>query len=189
MKKFFKKQWPLVGLGVLLILVAFYLVNSGQEGLHNPVFSSIEVGDGLKLKDIHYTQNDPDRRVKWVLDAEEVRFSSDKKAVSFRDFRLNVEPENRPSFRLKGKNGDYSRETGEINLWGDLEGISANGYRFTGDHVLIDEKSGHLRTDRAVTISGPFFSVAGKGLFVDLEKETLKIISNVTTIIDKEPLI
>jgi len=189
MKTLLKKHWPLIGLGALLVLVSFYLIRSGKEIVRGPMVRNIISGEGLSLKDIHYTQDDPDRGFKWVLDAKEVKFSEDRSNITFIEFRLKVEPENRPSFKLKGKRGDYSRDSGEINLWGELEGLSENGYRITTEYMLINEKKGQLRTDKPVKISGPFFTVTGRGLFVDMEKEKLKIFSDVTTIIDKESML
>ncbi len=189
MRAFLKRHWPLVGLGVLLALVASYLLKSGKDLLEESGLKEIMAGEGLKLQDVHYTQDDPDKAVKWILDAKEVRFSGDRKTFSFNDFRLRVEPEDRPVLKLMGKRGDYQGDSGDIKLWGDLEGYSENGYKITTDHVLINEKDGSLRTDMPVKIVGPFFSVAGRGLFVDLKKKTLKILSDTVAIIDREAFI
>ena len=189
MKSSLKRQWPLIGLGLVVALVAFYLIRSGKEYAQRSFLWEAIPGDGAKLKDIHYTQDDPDKGLKWVLDAREVRFSEDKRSILFRDFHLKVEPENRPYFELNGKKGDYSRDSGEINVWGNLEGFSGNGYRIVTEHLLINEKRGHVSTEKPVKIFGPFFSVAGQGLFVDLEKERLRILSDVTTILDQGSLI
>ena len=187
MKSFLKRQWPLIGLGLMLASVAFYLLKSGKELIHEPLVKAIISGGGVKLKDIQYVQDDPDKGLKWVLDAREVRLSEDKKSIH--DFHLKVEPQNRPFFKLKGSRGDYSRDTGEINLWGNLEGFSDNGYKILTDHLLISETSGHVSTDKPVKIFGPFFSVTGQGLFVDLVKERLQILSDVVTHLDQVPLI
>ena len=184
-----KRQWPLIGLGTLLALVAFYLIISGKEIIQEPFLREVIPTEGLKLRDIHYTHDDSDEALKWILDAREVRFSGDKRRIFFHDFRIRLEPENRVPFELKGKKGDYYRDSGDINLWGNLEGHSGDGYSFTTQHVLINEKSGHLSTDGKVKISGPFFSVEGRGLFLDMEKERLKILSDVTTVIEKKSLI
>ena len=189
MKGFLKKQWPLLGLGAVLVLVSFYLIRSGKEIIKKPILNEI-ASQGVNLKDIHYVHDDQDEGMKWVLDAVEVRFSKGRDNIIFNDFVLTVEPKNRPWFKLKGKKGDYSRDSGEIELWGDLEGYSGNGYRFIAEHLLINEKNSYLSTHKPVQIFGPFFSVEGLGLFFDFKKENLKILSNVTaTILDTERLI
>ncbi len=188
MGNFLRRQWPLIGLGILLALVAFYLIKS-EEVLQEAFLKEIIPTEGIKLNDIHYAQDDPDKGVTWSLDAKEVRFSGDKNSIFFNDFRLRVEPEDRPFFELKGKRGDYSRDSGEINLWGYLEVFSGNGFRLTTEDILINEKSGQLSTNKPVKICGPFFSMEGRGLFVDLKKGTFKILSDVTTILNKESLI
>jgi LPS export ABC transporter protein LptC len=189
MKNFLKRQWPLIGLGLVVTSVAFYIIRYGGEYAQRSFLWEAISGDGAKLKEIHYTQDDPDKGLKWVLDASEVKFSEDNRSILFHDFHLKVEPEKRPYFELKGNKGDYSRDSGEINLWGDLEGFSGDGYRIVSEHLLINEKRGHVSTEKSVKIFGPFFSVAGQGLFFDLEKERLRILSDVTTILKRESLI
>ncbi len=172
-----------------MAVVAFYLSRPGREVVQEQHAEEVLPGEGLKLKDVHYTQDDPEKGVQWVLDAKEVTFSGDKSFISFQDFVLKVTPKNRPPFELKGKRGNYSRDEGEIKLWGDLKGSSGNGYKISTEHVLVKEKIGHLITDMPVEIRGPFFLVTGKGLLIDLKRETLMIFSDVTTTITRESLI
>jgi len=184
-RNFFKRQWPLIGLSVLLAMVSFYLIRSRNDLIEISALKDIIPGEGLKLKEIHYMDDNPDKGLKWDLDAGEVRFSGDKKSMFFNEFRLSLESENRPWFKLKGNEGSYSRDSGEIHLSGNLEGLSENGYSIITEHILINEKSGQLSAQGAVKIRGPYLSVEGKGLFVDLEKETLKVLSDVTTTVEK----
>lgn len=187
MKILFKRHWPLLGLGALLLLVGFYLAKSGKELLKTTaLLRNIVSGEGLELKDVHYRQDDPDEKIQWVLDAEEVQFSKDMKTIRFFDFRLKIEPEGEPWFKLSGKRGNYFKDSGKIELWGDLEGFYGDKYKIFTDYVLINEKLGNLTTEKPVKIVGPFFSVKGKGLFADMAKEKIKILSDVTTIINEE---
>ena len=184
MKSFMKRHWPLVGLCALILLATFYFFKSGKDLLKAPaLLKNLMSGEGLKLEDVHYTQDNPDKKIKWVVDAREVRFSGDRKNVEFVDFKLKVEPEDRPWFTLNGKKGHYSKDSGEIELFGSIDGFSSDGYRILTEYLLINEKAGNLSTDKPVKISGPFFVVDGKGLFADLKEERIKVLSNVTTTI------
>ncbi|HBF43486.1 MAG TPA: LPS export ABC transporter periplasmic protein LptC [Desulfobacteraceae bacterium] len=189
MKSFFKRQWPLIGTGVLLILAAFYLMKSGKGIVQEPIIKEVVSEERIKLEDIHYTHEDPEKEMKWILDAKKVNFSADRNSIFFHDFKLTLQPKNKPWYKLTGKKGDYHKKSGVINLSGDLEGFSEDGYKITTEQMRINEKKGCLKTDKPVKISGPFFSVEGKGLFVDLKKEKAKILSDVTTIVKGRSLV
>jgi len=189
MKRFLKKHWPLLGIGLLLLVGGLYMMGAKSQIVKESVLSEILPEEGLKLKNVSYSQNDPDKGMKWTLDATEVKFSKDKTFISFKDFKLKLWPQNRPSVKLEGSRGDYNRKSGEINLRGDLQAYTDNGYRIITDHIIYQEKEGYLRTEEPVTITGPFFSVAGRGLHYNLEKENLRIISDVTTRIEKDDLV
>jgi LPS export ABC transporter protein LptC len=185
MQAFFKRNWPLIGLGVLLALAAAYLMRSGKDIFRNTVLEKVISGEGIKLKNIHYTQNDPEKGMKWVLDAGEVEFSGDRQFISFHNFTLKVIPDHPPSFVVTGNDGDYSRGTGELKLRGDLEAKSEDGYRMTTESIRFDEKKGILTNDKPVQIWGPFFSIKGEGIFADLRNKRFKVLSRVTTVVNR----
>ena len=61
MKRSLKKTWPLLGIGLLLIVVGFYLKGVPKKEMGEPI--SVETGlqAGIRFEDIHYTQDNPDR--------------------------------------------------------------------------------------------------------------------------------
>jgi LPS export ABC transporter protein LptC len=177
-----------LGLGIMLAWAVSYLVMSGKEVVGNRLLSELLPEEGLKLKDIHYTQDDSAHGLKWVLDAKEVTLTGDNESASFRDFFLLLESKERSPVRVSGKKGSFNRTTGVMELWGDIEARSEDGYCFSTDHLIFNQKTGIITTESAVEVSGPFFSVEGQGLFVDLNQKELKVISNVTTRVHEKAL-
>ena len=188
MKIIIKKQLPLLGVGILLAVVVTYLVKSDMKVVRETIFEEILPEEGLVIKGFQYNQENPDKGVTWALDAGEMRSSGDNNLISFTQFQLTLKAKDRPSFDLKGEQGNYSRDSGEITLEGNLEGVSSDGYRLVTDHIRINEKNGRIRTERPVKISGPSFSIEGNGMFIDLEEETLKILADVSTTLKTEQL-
>jgi LPS export ABC transporter protein LptC len=185
------RYWPLLGIVALAVVVGFYLFRSEaeKERIRQPIVTDADLDDGITLNDIHYTQDDPEKGMQWVLDAKKVQFSPDRTYFSFRTFHLKLFPEDRPSLELEGHRGDYNKATGLINLQGDLKGRSVDGYRIFAEHLLYNHEEGVLTTDEWVRITGPFFTVTGKGLYFHLEREYLKMSSGVTTTLDPKLVI
>lgn len=182
MNTLLKRHWPLLGLGVLVLVVVFYLARSGKGLLPtSAILTEMAPTEGLNLKDIHYRQDDPEGKVKWVLDAEEVRFTDDKQTIDFRKFRLKVDPEEGPGVELRGDGGRYSRESDSIELWGDLKGSYGGNYRLYTDSLMISDHLRTVGTERWVEIVGPFFTVRGRGLSADVTLQRIKIWADVTT--------
>jgi LPS export ABC transporter protein LptC len=187
MKKFLRKHWPLLAMSLLFAAVMLYLFQARKEPTAQTAARDKKSEEGIRLNDIHYVQDDPVHKGKWVLDASEARLSKDQQVVTFVNFHVTLEPENRPRVTMEGKQGEYDKRTGRLVLQGDLKGETEDGYHFTTEEAVYHHKEGYLETDKEVKISGDFFSVEGKGLFLDVGKEKLQILSNVTTLIHGEP--
>lgn len=183
MKRLLKRHWPLLGLVGLLGVIAAYFLSRPGSGERFVQSVELDPGGGVKLEEIHYTQNDPERQMKWVLDAAVVRVAKDNSVIFFDRFSLRVELGGHPGFGLKGNKGSYSRGTGEINVWGDLEGYSDDGYRLYGEHMLFKEKELVVTTNESVRILGPALLLEGRGLHYDIARRSLKILADVVTVV------
>jgi len=183
------KYLPVLGIIALLAVIGFFLIKAVHEDVEDEVFTELPTTEGLRLENIQFIQDNPDEGARWILDANEVMMSEDRQHMSFNRFHLKLEPENNYSIDLVGTSGDYDRTADEINLHGNLEGHTENGYRISTDHILFRQKEGNLSTDGPVEINGPFFSVTGRGLRINLEKETIRILSNTKTFIKKGSLL
>ncbi len=175
------RYWPLLGAGVLIALAAFFFARSGREPDKKTSLPEIAPGEGVKIKEVRYAQDDPERGLKWELDAKEVVFSEDSDTVLFRDFVLRLESSKRGPMKLTGKEGKYFRKKGLIALRGQIHGESSDGYRVAAEEVNIEEAKKRASSDGPVKVWGPFFAIEGVGFWVDLENETFRINRDVIT--------
>jgi LPS export ABC transporter protein LptC len=189
MTPFFKKHWPLVGIALLLLVAALYIFGTPKSDDEGGGFSDMLLEKGVELtENITITQENPDKGVKWVLKAKKIGFSDNQTAYSGTDFLLKLEFKDGARIELKGEEGEYNRNSGEITLRGNVNGQTEDGYRFVTDHILYREEKGSIETDAPVKIYGPFFSVYGKGLDFNLEKGDLRILADVKTYINQNQL-
>lgn len=172
---------PFLVAGILIAIAAFLFIRSDKDRGNRSSLPEIVPGEGVKLKEVRYRQDDPDRGLKWALDAAEVVFSEENEKVFFKDFLLNLEPAERGAVRLTGKDGEYDRRRGIIILKGVVEAESKDGYRIVTQDVTINERARRAESDAPVRAWGPFFTVEGTGLYADLETRTFKLRKDVVT--------
>lgn len=174
-------------MSLLLASVTVYLFQARTEPVKEKPGQGEESQEGVRLKDIHYVQEDPTHKVRWTLDASEATLSKDQQFVTFMNFQVTLKPEDKSAVTMQGKQGEFDKRTGQLVLQGDLTGETEDGYRFATEQVVYHHKEGYMETDKAVRMSGAFFSVEGKGLFLDVAKEKLQILSDTTTLIYGRP--
>jgi LPS export ABC transporter protein LptC len=187
MTPFFKRHWPLAGIVLLLLVAALYMFGAQESIVEEPKSTDTVMEKGVDLLEkISFSGGDPERGEKWVLSAKKVRVSDDQTVYSGIDFGFKLELRDGTHIELKGDKADYDSSRGEIFLQGGLNGQTSKGYRIVTDHLLYKEKNGYLVTDAPVKIFGPFLSVSGRGLYFNPEEEILRVLSDVTTLIDRE---
>jgi LPS export ABC transporter protein LptC len=172
-----------------LIVIGLYWFSQGNDIVDELAAVRINQGGGLTLENIHYVQDNPDEGVNWILDAGKVKFTEDKQRISFDNFELKLSPDSEHSVRIEGDSGNFNRNSNKLELKGGLKGYTNEGYSLGAEHVIFRQSDGILSSDESVELSGPFMTVKGKGLYLDLNEMNLKILNNVTTFIDRALLI
>ncbi len=177
------KYLPIAGILVLLCVIGYFLVNTGLQGVRGLDLDAILPDAGLTVKNFHYSEES------LVLDADEGTYSLDRQRITLDNFYLKLEPPNSPSMEIRGEKAEWDRGLKVISLRGKLQGYSNNGYGIFTERLTYEQKDGVLKTDEQVRITGPFFSVNGKGLLCYPERQRFKIISDITALIEKGSLI
>jgi len=177
------KYLPIAGILLLLCTVGYFLVRPGHQRGKGLDLEAIFPDTGLTIKNFHYSEDT------LVLDADEGTYSQDKQRVTLNKFYLKLAPLNSPPMEIRGEKAEWDRSLKVINLRGNLQGYSNNGYGVFTEHLTYDQKDGVLKTDERVKITGPFFSVNGKGLLCYLERQRFQISSDITALIEKGSLL
>lgn len=178
-------MFPIIGILVLLMIVAFFLFKVPRLAMISSKVPDLIPGESLKINDIEYSQDYKNGEGKWELKAKEGHFFDKRQLVTLKDVTLRLDSFKENSFIIKGDEGDYLRETGEITLRGDVIGTSTNGYQIETSLLIYKQKDESVETDKPIRVIGPFFQVRGDGLYIDLKKKIFTVKGDVITTITK----
>ncbi|MGD9160672.1 MAG: LPS export ABC transporter periplasmic protein LptC [Desulfobacteraceae bacterium] len=192
MAKLSIKSLPLAGIVFLLAVIGFFLLKSEREDIKELSHNEIAPTADISAEKLNITQIDPDKDTRWTLGVVKGNYSGkgdENKTARMERFRLKFQQKHGFDLELEGNSAKYNEnDNNKIELSGEIKGKTSNGYMFYTEHMMINLKENILNTDEVVTCVGPFFSGTGKGLFIDLDKETLKILKDVISTFDKESL-
>jgi LPS export ABC transporter protein LptC len=180
-----KKYLPIAGIVILFIVLGYFLIKTpGSKGINKKMINELPPDAGITGSNLHLVEEHAEEGYKFILDADKAISSQNQDRVTLTGVGLKFERKDGHTMEINGAEGIFDKGRHEISLEGGVQGRSNDGYNVSTEYIVYNQKEGVLRTDKPVKMSGPFFSVSGEGLFYDLEKETFKVISNVTTTID-----
>jgi LPS export ABC transporter protein LptC len=190
MARLSNKSLPLIGVVILFAVIGFFLVRTDTEESEKMIPNVTVPKADISSENFKVTETDPDKGTKLTLEADEGSYSNEKDGEigSFKGFRLTYQTKETLDFELEGMNGEFDRAKNEINLSGGLKGKTGDGYLIYTERITIQQNENCIKSDEAVTVEGPFFRITGKGLFMDLEKKTLKILKDVNSVFDTEAI-
>ena len=176
-------MWPMMGILFLLMIVAFFLFKVPHLTMVTSKTSNLIPGESLKICDIKYSQDYKNGEGKWELKAKEGRILEKSQMVALKDVSLKLDSFEEASYTIRGNEGDYFKESGDIILRGDVTGRSTSGYQIETSVLIYSQKNESVETDKPIRVIGPFFYVEGVGLYIDLRKKTFTVKGNVFTIV------
>jgi len=180
-----KRYLPIAGIVILFLVLGYFLVKTpGSKGINKKAINELPPDAGITGNNLHLVEEHAEEGYKFILDADKATSSQNEERVTLTGVGLRFERKDGHNMEIKGAEGDFNKSLYEISLRGDVQGRSDEGYNLSTEYIVYNQKEGVLKTDELVKMSGPFFTVSGRGLLFNPEGETLKIISGVTTIIN-----
>ena len=134
----------------------------------------------LKLDRVHYTETHEGVK-EWELEATSAQYFKDESAVLFDKVKATFFAKEGQTYTLVGDKGKFNPQTKEIEIFDGTRLQSSGGYKMRTRSLKYQPGKRELSTADAVEIEGPQLRVEGIGLIVDLDRQWLRVLREVTT--------
>jgi LPS export ABC transporter protein LptC len=117
----------------------------------------------------------------WELEAKSIHQYQDQDLMLMEEIRLTYYTDKGRCFTLSGREGKVCPSTKDISLAGEVVLTSDDGYRLKTHSVNYHHQERKVTTADAVEIEGAQIRLTGRGMLVDMEAQTFKILNEVKT--------
>jgi len=173
----------LVSIGFLIVMVGLtlwinYRARKPAEEAQLPKIA-IEGADS-RIEKIRFVEEKQGRRT-WELEAKSMQHYQDQNVMLLEDVKLTFFAEDGRTFTVTGKEGKVQQDTKNMELRGDVVATSSDGYRFKTQSVAYNHQEKKIETPDRVELDGDQLWLKGRGMLVDVEARTVKVLHEVRT--------
>ena len=137
-------------------------------------------GADMQLEKIRFVEDKHGRKT-WELEAKTIQQFQEKSIMILEDVKVTFYSKEGRTFTVSGNQGKYYQDSKDIELVGDVVLISSDGYRLKTNSVSYRDEEKKVSTSDPVEIEGELVRLIGKGMLVDMEAKTFKVLSQVKT--------
>jgi LPS export ABC transporter protein LptC len=134
----------------------------------------------LKLDRVHYTETREGVK-EWELEATSAQYFKGESTVLLDKVKATFFGKEGQTVRLVGEKGKFNPQTKEMELFDGIRLESGDGYQMRTRSLKYQAEKRELSTTDAVEIEGPQLRVEGIGLIVELDRQYLHVLRQVTT--------
>ena len=137
-------------------------------------------GADMQLKKIRFVEDKQGQKT-WELEAESVQQYQEQNMMVLEDVKVTFYAKEGRIIYLTGKQGKVYQDSKNVDLLGDVVLTSSDGYQLKTHSASYRHSEKTVSTPDPVEIDGEQIRLTGKGMLVDVEAETVKILSQVKT--------
>ncbi len=170
-----------IGLIVLVVSLILWANYRGRKPADDEQLPKIAIeGADSRIEKVHFVEEKHGRKT-WELEAKSMQHYQDQNLMILEDVRLTFFSEDGRTFTLTGKQGKVHQETKDMKLEGDVVATSSDGYRFKTRSIAYDHQQKKIQTSDPVELDGDQLWLKGRGMLVDVEARTVKVLHEVKT--------
>jgi lipopolysaccharide export system protein LptC len=137
-------------------------------------------GADMRLEKIRFVEDKHGQKT-WELEAKSIQQYQDQNVMVLEDVKVTFYAKEGRTFFLTGKRGKVYQDSKNVDLVGDVVLTSNDGYKLKTYSVAYCDSEKTVRTSDPVEIEGEQIRLTGKGMWVNIEDKTFKILSQVKT--------
>jgi len=164
---------------VLVSLWVNFRERKASEAIEkHPVVSTR--GADTHLEKIRFVEDKRGEKT-WELEAKSVYQYQDQNMLVLEDVKVTFYAKEGRTLFLTGKQGKVYQDSKNVELVGDVVLTSSDGYRLKTHSASYRDSEKVVSTPDPVEIEGEQIRLTGKGMLVNTEDRTFKILSQVKT--------
>jgi LPS export ABC transporter protein LptC len=137
-------------------------------------------GADMQLKKVRFVEDKQGEKT-WELEAESVQQYQEQNMMVLEDVKVTFYAKEGRIIYLTGKQGKVYQDSKNVDLLGDVVLTSSDGYQLKTHSASYRHSDKIVSTPDPVEIDGEQIRLTGKGMLVDVEAKTFKILSQVKT--------
>ena len=166
-----------------IVLVSFWVnlqerKRTAEKGekIHN---ISTEGAD-VRLEKIRFVEDKHGQKT-WELEAKSIQQYQDQNILMLEAVRVTYYTKDGRVFILSGDQGKVFQDSKNMELVGNVVLTSSDGYRLKTHSVSYQHLGKRVSSPDPVEMEGEQIRLVGKGMLVDMEAKTFKVLSQVKT--------
>jgi LPS export ABC transporter protein LptC len=151
------------------------------------VVKALPSGVDLALQDINYTHSEAGV-ARWRLVAKQVQHRAEQQGMVVADLHLTFfDAAGIEQGTLTARNGQVTADFSVVEVRGEVQIVSRNGYTLQTDHLTYRQEERSIRTDAPVRLVSTDMQLDGVGLTLDLATQRLQVHDKVRAVVQAQP--
>jgi LPS export ABC transporter protein LptC len=137
-------------------------------------------GADHRLEKIRFVEEKHGKKT-WELEAKAIYQYQGQNILLLEDVKVIYYAKDGRSFTISGDKGKVHQDSKDMELVGNVLLTSTDGYRLKTQSMSYQHLSKQVRTPDPVEFEGEQIHLTGKGMLVDMEAKTFKVLSQAKT--------
>jgi LPS export ABC transporter protein LptC len=137
-------------------------------------------GADMRLEKIRFVEDKHGQKT-WELEAKSIQQYQDQNVMMLEDVKVTYYAKEGRIFNISGKQGKFYQDSKDIELVGNVLLTSSDGYRLKTHSISYRHSEKQASTSDPVEIEGELIRLVGRGMLVDMEAKTFKVLNQVKT--------